>query len=339
MVYLNYIYESDFKMYKILLSLLSVSLLHALGDGCKFENNDYVEVCKRSIQNGVSYEYANNFLHNESKTKRFDEISFEYLQPKHIKTHKKNEKKANNTLLKFIPEVVEHLKRYSEVYDHAEEQFGVNREIIAAILLKETKLGKIVPKHDAFIVFNTLVVRTKPNSQREKWLLNMGKTNMVSIITYCYKKGISPDECNLPSSYAGAIGIPQFMPDSFVFAQGYESAIADLTKMEDAIISAGKFLHLKGDFKELIEWEKIPSIAQIESDWYDFEFENEDASLINAKSKDGDKEYKCFTCNKEDLGYLREYVQKILRYNNSANYAMGVMRLAYEAQKGLKEGQ
>lgn len=337
MVYLNEIYELDFKMYKILLPLLTASLLYAQENGCRFKNNDYEEICNRSVKNGVSYEYATSFLRSESKTKRFDEISFEYLQPKHIKTHKKNEKKANNTLLKFIPEVVEHLNRYSEVYDYTEERFGVNREIVAAILLKETKLGKIVPKHDAFIVFNTLVVRTKPNSQREKWLLNMGKTNMVSIITYCYKKEILPDECNLPSSYAGAIGIPQFMPESFIFTQGYESEIADLSKMEDAIVSASKFLHLKADFKELIEWDKIPDIAKIESEWYDFEFENEDASLVNAKNKNGDKEYKCFTCDKEELEYLREYTKKILRYNNSSNYAIGVMRLAYEAQKGLKE--
>jgi membrane-bound lytic murein transglycosylase B len=325
-------------MFKIFLMLFSTTLLFA-DLNCKFENQNYVEICKRYVQNGVSYEYANSFLLSSLKTQKFDEISFEYLQPKHIKTHKKNEKKANNVLIKFIPEVVEHLKTYSEVYDYTEEKYGVNREIVAAILLKETKLGKIVPKHDAFIVFNTLVVRTKPNSQREKWLLNMGKTNMVSIITYCYNRDITPNECNLPSSYAGAIGIPQFMPESFSFAEGYKTEFADLTKMEDAIVSAAKFLYTKAEFKELIDWDKIPDIADLESKWYDFEFENEDASFVHAKNKNGDKEYKCFTCDKKELDYLREYTKKILRYNNSSNYAVGVMRLAYEAQKGLKQEQ
>ena len=68
-----------------------------------------------------------------------------------------------------------------------------------------------------------------------------------------------------------------------------------------------------------------------------FEFENEDASFVHAKNKNGDKEYKCFTCDKKELDYLREYTKKILRYNNSSNYAVGVMRLAYEAQKGLTQ--
>lgn len=322
-------------MVKIFLSLCSAVLLSAQEGGCEFENKNYVDICKRSTSNGVSSEYVKSFLLTSSKSKLFDEISFEYLQPKHIKAHKKNEKKANNVLLKFIPETVAHLRDYSEVYNYIEEKYGVNREIVAAILLKETKLGKIIPKHDAFVVFNTLVVRTKPNSQREKWLLNMGKTNMVSIITHCYNKKVTPDECNLPSSYAGAIGIPQFMPDSFVFAQGYNTEIPDLTKMEDAIVSAAKFLHLKADFTELLEWDKIPDIADLESKWYDFEFENENASLIYAKNKSTDAEYKCFTCDREDLEYLRGYTKKVMRYNNSSNYVIGVMRLAYEAKKAL----
>ena len=277
----------------------------------------------------------NRFLLSPAKTKNYDEISFKYLQPKYIKVHKKNEKKANNVLVKYVPDMIEHLKKYSDVYDYSEKKFGVNREIIAAILIKETRLGKIKPSHDAFIVFNTLVVRTKPDSPREKWLLKMGKTNMASIITHCYERGVSPEECNLPSSYAGAIGIPQFMPNSFIYAEGYKKKTADLTKMEDAIVSASKFLHDKAEFTRLIDWSKIPDIVNIESKWYDFEFENEDASFVYAKSSKSDKEYKCFTCDKKELDYLREYTKKIMRYNNSSNYAVGVMRLAYDAQKGI----
>jgi len=306
-------------------------------DNCEFQNNDYKDVCEQVVKNGVSYEYANKFLLSYFKTQKFDEISYKYLQPKYIQTHKKNEKKANNVLVKFVPEMVEHLKEYSDVYDYVEQKYGVNREIIAAILIKETKLGKIKPTHDAFIVFNTLVVRTKPDTPREKWLLNMGKTNMASIITYCYKRGVTPEECNLPSSYAGAVGIPQFMPNSFIYAKGYKTEIGDLTKMEDAIVSASNFLHKKADFNELLDWKMVPDIADLEAKWYDFEFEHEDASFVYTKSKNGDKEYKCFTCNKPELDYMREYAKKIMRYNNSSNYAVGVMRLAYDAHAGLRK--
>jgi len=318
--------------------VLSISTLaFAKYTNCNFQNKNYEEICKKVVKNGVSYDYANRFLLSYFKTQKFDEISFKYLQPKYIKSHRRSEKKANNVLVKYIPVMVKHLKEYKEVYDHAEKKYGVNREIIAAILLKETKLGKIKPSHDAFIVFNTLVVRTKPNTRRNKWLLNMGKTNMVSIITHCYKQGVTPNQCNLPSSYAGAIGIPQFMPNSFIYAEGYKTEVADLTKMEDAIMSASRFLHKKANFSKLIDWDIMPDIVEIEAQWYDYEYDNDNASFVYEKSKKSGKVYDCFTSNKPELQYLKEYTKKIMRYNNSSNYAVGVMRLAYDAHKELRK--
>lgn len=324
-------------MIKTLLLLSISTLVFAQYTNCEFQNKNYTDICNKVVKSGVSYNYANKFLLSYFKTKRFDEISYKYLQPKYIKSHRKNEKKANNVLVKYVPDMVVHLNKYAKVYDYAEKKYGVNREIIAAILIKETRLGKIKPTHDAFIVFNTLVVRTKPETRRKKWLLQMGKSNMASIITHCYKKGVTPEQCNLPSSYAGAVGIPQFMPNSFIYSEGYKTKVADLTKMEDAIMSASKFLHKKADFSKLIDWSKIPDIVKIESDWYDYEFNNDNASFVYAKSKKSGKTYDCFSCKKSELDYLRAYTKKIMRYNNSSNYAVGVMRLAYDAQKALAD--
>ncbi|MEA3371926.1 MAG: lytic murein transglycosylase, partial [Campylobacterota bacterium] len=190
-------------MKKLLLIIGLTSLLSAKYTNCEFQNKHYIDICEKVVKNGVSYNYANKFLLSYFKTQKFDEVSWKYLQPKHIKTHRKNEKRANNVLVKQVPKMLENLNEYKEVYDKAEQKYGVNREIISAILLKETKLGKIKPTHDAFIVFNTMVVRTNPKTSREKWILKMGKTNMASIITHCYKKSVTPEQCNLPSSYAG----------------------------------------------------------------------------------------------------------------------------------------
>ena len=317
-------------MIKLLLLIGLTSLLSAKYTNCEFQNKNYIDICKKVVKNGVSYDYANKFLLSYFKTQKFDEVSWKYLQPRHIKTHRKSEKKANNVLVKQVPKMVTHLKEYKKVYDKAENKYRVNREIIAAILLKETKLGKIKPQHDAFIVFNTMVVRTNPKTAREKWILKMGKTNMASIITHCYKKNVEPEQCNLPSSYAGAIGIPQFMPNSFIYVESYDEKTVDLTKMEDAIMSAAKFLHKKSKFNTLIDWDKMPDIPEIEAQWYEYEFKYEDSSFVYEKSKSG-KVYHCFTAGRDDLKYLREYTKKIMRYNNSSNYSVGVMRLAYDA--------
>jgi len=322
------------KTFLLLLSL--VSLLNAKYDNCEFKNPHYSDICKKVVKHGVSYEYANKFLLSYFRTQKFDEVSWKYLKPKYIKYHKQREKKANNVLLGRIGNMVKHLQKYKEVYDYAEQKYGVDREVIAAILLKETNLGKIKPTHDAFIVFNTIVTRLKPETKRDEWLLRMGKTNMAAIIEHCYKGGIDPEECKLPSSYAGAIGIPQFMPNSFVYSDSYKGKVADLTKMEDAILSAAKFLHKKADYTQAIDWSKMPDVAKVESEWYEFEHQNKNASFTYETGKHG-KKYKCFTKDKPELQYMREYVKKILRYNNSSNYAVGVIRLAYEAHKALQE--
>jgi len=320
----------------LLFLILSVSLF-AKYDNCNFTNKHYEDICKKVVRHGVSYEYANKFLLSYFKTQKFDEITWKYIQPSKIKYHKEKEKQANNVLVKFVPKMVKNLKQYKEVYDYAEKKYGVNREIIAAILLKETKLGKIKPTHDAFIVFNTIVTRTKPDTSRNKWLLKMGKTNMASIIEHCYKQGVKPEQCNLPSSYAGAIGIPQFMPNSFIYTDSYKGKVADLTKMEDAILSAAKFLHVKAKFDTLINWKKMPDIPLIEKEWYAYAYKYDNASFCYERSKKSNKKYKCFTKEKKNLQYMKKYVQKIMRYNNSSNYAVGVIRLAYDAHKLLKK--
>jgi membrane-bound lytic murein transglycosylase B len=322
------------KIFSILFLLL-VSTLIAKYDNCTFKNPHYSDICKKVVKHGVSYEYANRFLLSYFKTQKYDEITWKYIQPSKIEYHRKREKKANNVLVKYVPKMVANLKEYQHVYDLAEIKYGVNREIIAAILLKETKLGKIKPKHDAFIVFNTILTRTKAKTSRQKWLLNMSKTNMAAIIEHCYKKGVVPEQCNLSSSYAGAVGIPQFMPNSFIYTESFYGKVADLTKMEDAILSAAKFLHKKAKFTKLIEWEKMPNIAKTEHEWYEFAYKNKNCSFIHEKNKKTGKKYRCFTKNRPELEYLKNYVAKIMRYNNSSNYAIGVIRLAYEAHKAL----
>ena len=319
---------------KIILLVGLTTLLSAEYTNCEFKNENYTDVCKKAVKGGVSYSYANKFLMSYFKTQKFDEVSWKYLQPSKIKHHRAQEKKANNVLVSYIPKMVIHLKKYKEAYDFVEKEYGVNREIIAAILLKETKLGVIKPSHDAFIVFNTMVVRTKPNSSREKWLLKMGKTNMAAIINHCYKKSVKPEQCNLPSSYAGAVGIPQFMPNSFIYAKSFRAEVADLTNMEDAIVSAANFLNTKAGFDTLIEWDYMPDIPKVEAAWYEYDFTHEDASFVYETSRSG-KVYSCFTKGKEELQLMKKYTKMIMRYNNSSNYSVGVMRLAYEAHYHL----
>lgn len=321
-------------MIKTILLLTISTILAAQYTNCNFKNKNYEEICNKVVKRGVPFHDANLFLLSK-KTKNMDNLSFKLFHPSKIKAHRANEKKANNVLVKYVPKIIKHVKKYKAVYDEAEKRYGVNREVIAAILMKETKLGVIKPSFDAFEVFNTLVIKVKPKTSRDNWLLNMGKSNMVSIISYCYKKGFSPEQCNLPSSYAGAVGIPQFMPSSFAHIDSYKNKVGDLTKMEDAILSAANYLNKRAGYSELINWSKIPQMPAVEADWYEYEFTNENASFVYSESKRTGKKYNCFACEKEELQYLKKYAKYIMRYNNSSNYAIGVMRLAYDTHQGL----
>lgn len=321
-------------MMRLITGLLAAGVLGAGAatySNCDFANPRYEEVCKAAVKQGVSYDYANRFLLSFRTGKR-DLVSLKLFSPKKIAAHAKNEKRANNNLVQYIPELTAHLRRYAAVYDYAEAKYGVSREIVAAILMKETRLGKIRPRHDAFIVFNTLLRELPEDTARNRRLVGMARSNVVAIMVYCYEKAIAPEMCRFESSYAGAVGIPQFMPQNFHHIEGYQKRVGDLSQMEDAIVSTSRFMHYNAGFGELVEWSKIPPMEGVETGWYDYDFTHEKASFAYEGKK---KQLNCYSCGKPELEYLRSVVKKVMRYNNSSNYAIGVVRLAYDAHRSL----
>ena len=316
-----------------LLFVLSLASPHLRGySNCDFRVSAYESICKTAVAKGVSIDYANRYLLAPQSALR-DEESLRLFAPKMIKVHHANERRANNALIDFVPEIVRHLKRYRTVYDAAEKRFGVNREVIAAILAKETRLGSIPSKHDAFTVFNTLVRQLPSDTARNRALITMAERNIVALMQFCFENSIEPMQCRYNSSYAGAVGIPQFMPQNFYLIESYGKGPGNLETMEDAILSTARFLHENTGYRHLIEWKKFPDMARTENDWYDYDFDKDNASFAFAKSSRSGRDYNCFACGKPELDYLRSYVKKIMRYNNSSNYAVGVLRLAYDAHR------
>ena len=291
---------------------------------CDFKNKDYSFICKKLLKRGVSVDYSNSFLLS-SKTKKIDKKTLKYISPKKIKFHQKQEKIANNKLIKHIPKTKKHLKTFKKVYDLAEKKYNVNREIIAAILLKETFLGDYKPKHDAFVTLNTILTNLKPNSKRNKRLINFSKNNIISLIEYCYDNNIKIAQCNFKSSYIGAVGYSQFIPTNFHLIQSYSNSFSKLDNLPDSILSTANFLNKNANFNKLINWETFQNMKTIENNWYDFDFKTKKASF----AKNG--KYNCYSCSKPELQNVKNTVLKLMKYNNSSNYAIGVLRIAYES--------
>lgn len=126
----------------------------------------------------------------------------------------------------------------------AEKKYGVSSSIIAGIIGVETSYGKIKGNHNVFTALSTLAFRyPKNNSKRKKFFryqlkefLLMANSQRVNFNDY---KG----------SYAGALGIPQFMPDNYrrlAVDFNRDGKIDIIGNVEDAIGSIGNFLRFHG---------------------------------------------------------------------------------------------
>jgi peptidoglycan lytic transglycosylase B len=138
--------------------------------------------------------------------------------------------------------------RHAEALERASAEFGVPEEIILGIIGVETTYGRNMGSYRVIDALTTLAFDS-PNrgeffrSQLESYLLYTRETNT--------------DVFRMKGSYAGAIGIPQFMPGSYRrFAIDYDGdGRKDLADSPaDAIGSVANFLREHG-------WQRGQGIA------------------------------------------------------------------------------
>lgn len=101
--------------------------------------------------------------------------------------------------VKFWNTYEQDLKRASEVY-------GVPIEIITAIIGVETRYGKHAGRYSVLNALSTLAFAYPPRSQ-------FFRKELMHYLLMTREEGIKPGEPL--GSYAGAMGMPQFMPSSF----------------------------------------------------------------------------------------------------------------------------
>ena len=128
-----------------------------------------------------------------------------------------------------------------------EKKYGVPTSIMLAILGVETHYGKFTGSFPTLQALATLAFDYPP---RSKYF----KKELVEYLLLCRKEKFDP--ITVRGSYAGALGIPQFMPSSYrQYAVGLHGPLADIIHNPDhAIASIGHYLSMKG-------WEKHHPIA------------------------------------------------------------------------------
>ena len=237
---------------------------------------------------------------------------------------------------------VEFWNKNRKSLQQAEAHFGVPAEILTAILGVETRYGKIKGK---YAVINSLSTLAFEYPKRSAFFL----AELEQYLLLTREHGFDP--LALKGSYAGAMGMPQFVSSSYrSYAIDFDNdgSIDIWEDPDDAIGSVGNYFKqhgwqtgkpiatpakVKGNkYKELITNDLMPEHTMHDLNMHDI---TTTASLVpetmvkllvleNKKS------------NEFWLGFDNFYV--ISRYNNSALYSMAVFQLAQEIKSSYRRG-
>ncbi len=149
------------------------------------------------------------------------------------------------------------LAAQNRLLTQAENNYGVSKEVITAILTVESDLGNKTGNYPVFNVFSSLAVMDTPEvismlnlntglmdrlQKKAAW----GKSELCAFLTYCRQN--RQDPLSIRGSWAGAFGYCQFLPSSILRsgADGNRDGCVDLFCYEDAVFSIGNYLQKSG---------------------------------------------------------------------------------------------
>jgi len=243
-----------------------------------------------------------------------------------------------------VTEGVEFWKKYRRTLERAERKYGVPPQYVAAIIGVETFYGRNTGNWRVVDALTTLAFDYPPRA-------GFFRSELESYLLMARDAGV--DVFSVRGSYAGAIGIPQFMPSSARrYAVDFDgNGKIDLQKSRsDAIGSVANFLKVHG-------WERDADVlvdARVTGEgWRAYadgrfepkhsmtvlreagiEFDSPEpagaaGALIELASAERPSDYR--------VGLRNFYV--ITRYNRSAFYAAAVADLARELKKAYDLGR
>ena len=302
---------------------------------------------KRDDVNGFVREMAerHGFVEHElrflfSRARREPAILAAILPPKDAVARSWLAYRARFVTEARIAEGAEFWRRHAAALERAAKEHGVPEEIIVAIIGVETVYGRQMGSWRVIDALSTLAFDYPPRAE-------FFRAELEQYLLYARDAGI--DVFSVRGSYAGAIGIPQFMPGSYRrFAVDYDGdGAADLrASPADAIGSVANFLAKHGwqrgervhlparvtggnaataPYRALLEIGIEPKTALAEMKRYGVETRTDLAletpvALVELESPGAATEYR--------LGLRNFFV--LTRYNRSALYASAVYDLAQE---------
>ncbi len=240
---------------------------------------------------------------------------------------------------KRIDEGVDFLIRNRKKLEAAEKRFGVPPEIITAIIGVETFYGRIAGSYRVVDALNTLAFYYPKRA-------TFFRNEFEQFLLLSREQGFDP--LSLKGSYAGAMGMPQFISSSYRhYAIDFDGDnIIDIwDNPDDAIGSVANYFAEHG-------WQKgrsVVAMVKVEGDKYKSVLSNDlepdinesdlkslgirSDSIFEKNEKLKLLEYEQESNNEYWLAHKNFYV--ITRYNHSHLYAMAVYQLASEIMQNF----
>ncbi|MBL7181053.1 MAG: lytic murein transglycosylase [Desulfobacterales bacterium] len=160
----------------------------------------------------------------------------------------------------------QYMQTYKSILENTEQSYGVDKEIITAIILIESQFGTLMQGPSTLNILSTMASLANPNIRNmlwkeatrsrklsrkryEKWAQRKSKWAYIELkafLKYTAKEDIDPSA--VYGSYAGAVGIAQFMPSNILaYAKdGDNDGKVDLFTHADAIASIANYLKYYG---------------------------------------------------------------------------------------------
>lgn len=223
-------------------------------------------------------------------------------------------------------------KKYEPAVTAAAEQYGVAPEIILAIIGVESQYGHNAGHYRVMDALSTLAF-----SYPRRGKIFKGELEHFLLLA----RELNEDPLSIKSSYAGAMGYPQFLPSSYRnYAVDFDNdgRIDLINSAADAIGSVGNYFKVHGWQKDepivdrvtfskpidswLLELDIKPKLTVANLGFY---------SIKPRKYKKPERKVALIKLENEKgkfirLGFENFYV--ITRYNKSVNYAMAVFELS-----------
>jgi len=238
---------------------------------------------------------------------------------------------------KRVAQGVAYVRKHRKTFERVEKKYGVPKEYIAAIIGIESAFGKNVGKYP---VFDTLATLAFEKNRRNKFF----KKELIKFIHLSKTERFNPK--NVKGSYAGAIGLVQFMPSNYEYygVDFNKDGRITLQRADDAIASVANYFKKNG-------WRKGEPVAtrvkykgnrfRRHKTGYKHTYHRRQLKGISPRQRwDYTNKVRLIKLNKknhDELWYGAKNFFVITRYNHSSYYAMAVHQLAQKIKVGLRK--